>query len=402
MKPPQAWPSPAALPLRSRSLPRARRLITLILLLLVVTVTLGRNWDAMWHATHVFETFYSPPHIFILLMTSVTTLIVLALICSPALRRCFGAGFQVPSVPFMVPGPLFLLGSGFALLGIGGLVLDNIWHTAFGLDETAWSVPHALMGWALWLAILGCVASWLELGAQRHLSYISAFVFGFLILSFSASPFLGPLNKNATPSIVEAIAAIPTFKAQPSAAHTFRIYLLWDLNRTNPWLAPVGALWASVALTLVRRLAPRPWLFVAIILVWSLLVTLAERSTARWLDTFQLVSNHPAAWLPFPLLPAALALIIADRAGIARDWGWAIAGAVFGGCMFAIWHTDARGLLMPVLTTLAMPLGARLGSWLASVVEHPTELPAKLLVVLCAIIPLCTGALDIYMRGHTP
>src|SRR5258706_1070910 len=206
MKPPQTWPSRATFPLRSQSLPRARRLITLILLLLVVTVTLGRNWDAMWHATHVFETFYSPPHIFILTMTSVTTLIVLSLILSPSLRTCFGPGFSVPSIPFMVPGPLFLLGSGFALLGVGGLVLDNIWHTAFGLDETAWSVPHALMGWALLLAILGCVAGWLALGSQRRLSYVAAFVFGFLILSFSASPFLGPLNKNMTPSIVEAIA----------------------------------------------------------------------------------------------------------------------------------------------------------------------------------------------------
>src|SRR5262245_5490512 len=123
MKQQSATPILPPFPIATLTWRRARRLFWLVCLLLVVTVVLGRNWDAAWHATHVFETFYSPPHLFILSMMGVATLVVIALICSPSLRACFGPGFQVSLVPFEVPGALFILASGFVVLGFAGLVL---------------------------------------------------------------------------------------------------------------------------------------------------------------------------------------------------------------------------------------------------------------------------------------
>ncbi len=197
------------------------------------------------------------------------------MIWSPTLRPCFGPGFAVPGLPFEVPGALALPASGFLLLGVGGMVLDNLWHTSFGLDETAWSFPHALMAWALLLTLLGCIAAHLALLRRQTWRWPTAVVWVFLILSFSVSPFLGPLNKNATPGIVQAIAAIPTLRDRSTAAHTARIYLDWSLDRTNPLIMLLAASWAGVVLRIFQRLDRRASVMLSAIGIWSVLVAWA-------------------------------------------------------------------------------------------------------------------------------
>jgi hypothetical protein len=305
-------------------------------------------------------------------------------------------------VPFEVPGALFLLGSGLVTLGFAGLVLDNLWHTSFGLDETSWSAPHAMLNWAWLLALLGCVACRIALGRRQTLPWYTAVLLGFLILSFSAGPFLGPLNKNNTPAIVRAIASIPAFAVDRGAQHALRIYLAWGIERTNPLLAPLGALWAGVALALVRSLNRRAVVFLSTVLLWSATVALAERGTARWLDTFFPVSGDPAAWLPYPLFPAALALVAVLGAGISARWAWAIAGALFGFCVFAIWGNGPFTLLVVLTTAPAMLLGALIGERIFRILERPTELAVKALVLSSICVPLLTGAVDLYLRVHTP
>ena len=44
---------------------RAAILVWLALAFLLGAAAIGLGWDRRWHATHVFNSFYSPPHLFI-------------------------------------------------------------------------------------------------------------------------------------------------------------------------------------------------------------------------------------------------------------------------------------------------------------------------------------------------
>jgi hypothetical protein len=383
-------------------LKRAGRLVQILATMLVSTVFLGRNWDAWWHATYRFETFYSPPHLFILSMCCFMTSLVGTMIWSPTLRTCFGPGFMVPGLRFEVPGALALLASGFLLLGVGGLVLDNLWHTSFGLDETAWSFPHALMAWALLLTLLSCIGARLALLRRQAWRWPTAVLWAFLILSFSASPFLGPLNKNATPGIVQAIAAIPTLRDQSTAAHTARIYLEWSLDRTNPLIMLLAAGWAGVVLRLIQRLDQRSSVLLAAIGVWSLLVAWAEYATAQWLATFAPISVTPAAWLPLPLLPTAAVWVAAQRLRWPSRWAWISAGAAFSGCIAIVWGASPAMLLGALLAVPILRLGAAVGDWIFDTLERPTLLSVKALVVASMSLAFVSGIADLYLRWYTP
>src|SRR5207253_8776400 len=66
----------------------AYRLLWLAVLFDILAFGVGFGWDRDWHATHPFEDFFSPPHLFIYSMHLCAT-ITLAYI---ALRRSCGAG----------------------------------------------------------------------------------------------------------------------------------------------------------------------------------------------------------------------------------------------------------------------------------------------------------------------
>jgi hypothetical protein len=313
---------------------REIRLLWLACVWLIVTVGVGRTWDAAWHATHVFDSFWSPPHLFVYTMATLNGLLIAGMVFAPGVRRWFGAGFHVLLVPFEVPGALFILGGGFVSLGFAGMVLDNLWHTSFGLDETAWSAPHAMIGWSLFVIALGFVACRLALRPEYLLRWYTVLLLGLLMFSFSM-PFLGPLARNNTPETISAIARIPALAAQRPAQHMFRIYLAWNLNRTNPALIVLGAAWAGMALALLRGLDRRPHMFLAVALVWTAMVALGERGRALRLDQLLMVSDNPASWLPLPLLPAAFAFALALWFGWSERWAWAAGGRVFGLLVFA-------------------------------------------------------------------
>jgi hypothetical protein len=114
----------------------------------VLAFGIGFGWDRSWHATHPFEDFFSPPHLFIYSMHLCATLTLAYIAFTPELRRWFGDTFALPLVPFPVPGPIALAGGGFVMTGLAGF-FDGIWHTVFGLDETLWSFPHSMPGWGL-------------------------------------------------------------------------------------------------------------------------------------------------------------------------------------------------------------------------------------------------------------
>lgn len=383
---------------------RAGRRLWFALVFMLVTVSIGISWDGAWHMRHRFETFYSPPHLFIYISTIVTILLVAGLTFSARLRPWFGTAFRIRLFTFPVPGALVIAAGGLAMLGFAGLVLDNYWHTNFGLDETAWSMPHAMLGWSWFVAMLGFIACRLALRPYRPLRWVTAVALGWLILAFSMSPFLGPLPKAATPEKLEAqnraIATLPALAGNPGVAHTRRIYAEANLTETNPAFVLFGALWAGTALALVRGVDRAAKAFLAAVALFSLIQLLGNHGAAVRLDTYLPISQDARNWLPPPILPAAVALVVALRFRLREQWAWVMAGGVFAALTALTWGTGHP--LMFALIPLAVPLtmaGAWIGGRIVRMLDNPVAADVRLIVPLLGVaFPLVTGIIDLSLR----
>src|SRR5437879_2505753 len=204
----------------------------------ILAFGIGFGWDRNWHATHPFEDFFSPPHLFIYSMHLCATITLAYIAFTPDLRRWFGDTFALPPLPFAVPGPIALAGGGFVVTGLAGF-FDGIWHTAFGLDETLWSFPHSMLGWGLFVAFLGIASCRLALAQWKPIGWGSAIVFGFLVFSSSIERIPGPFMNNISTEILRFIAAIPVLAAEPAFQHTTRICLEHDITRLGPLFVPL-------------------------------------------------------------------------------------------------------------------------------------------------------------------
>lgn len=369
----------------------------------ITAVGIGVGWDGYWHATHRFDTFFSPPHIFIYANVLIVAALVANLTFRSRLRAWFGPGFRVFPFPFAVPGPLFITGSGLVLLGVAG-GLDFLWHTNFGLDETNWSTPHAMIGWGLCLTILGLISCRLALRRYLPLHWYSALVLGGLALTFTVAPFMGPFHERAIPAVVSAIAQIPVLLSQPAPQHAFRIALTWDLTRTSPIFLLLSALWAGTVLALIRRIDPRAWLYLLLFVVYTVLTLASAHNEALRLD--RLLGTHlapdAAAWLPIPILVPAALLTALILIGVPDRIAWPFAGLAFAACVYAIWGV---GVYPAVLVALAAPLallGLATGEWAYRTLSQPSRERAWLLVGVCATVPFVVGCVDLYLRFNTP
>jgi hypothetical protein len=380
----------------------ARRTLYLALALMVIGAFVGVTWDQLWHATQPFDGFWSPPHVFVYVSVTLAAFAIMRLAFTPALRKAFGRGFPVIILPFRVPGALVILGGGVALLGFAGIVLDNLWHSRFGLNETAWSTPHAMIGWTLLLSALGFTACRLALRADRPLRWYTAVGFGLLVVVLSPAPFLGPLQGNRTPETVEIIARLPVMIAQPEAQHAFRIVQAWNLTRTNPALIALGALWAGAALGFLRRLDGRIWVVMLTVFLFGVMDS--SRSWAETLNELNLINDSPAHWRELPLfLPALLALGL-PRLRVPENWAWGLAGILFGLLVFSIWGEQGSGTwALALLGAPLMLLGKRIGERAYAIIEQPASFRAVLpLFVAAVVMPLLTGVIDLYIRSVTP
>jgi hypothetical protein len=138
---------------------RAAIPVWLALAFLLGAAAIGLGWDRRWHATHVFNSFYSPPHLFIYSMLGLTVLTVGVIVSAPRLRSQFASQpIAIPFTSWELPGALALCAGGLGVVMLAGL-FDDIWHSNFGLDETAWSFPHAMIGTGLQLTFMGILAS---------------------------------------------------------------------------------------------------------------------------------------------------------------------------------------------------------------------------------------------------
>ncbi len=381
----------------TRDARRAGHLLWLAFWTMLASVGIGLPWDAAWHVSRRFDTAFSPPHLFVYVTTALTAAFFLALLTTPALRRSFGRGFHVPLVRYPVPGPLFLVGVGLGLLAFGAL-LDIAWHTAFGLDETRWSAPHAMLGWGWGVASFGFVGARLALRPHRPLHWWTRVFLGLVLIGFSIGPVLGPFQHNQTAEKVAAIAAIPVLAEQSAFQHTTRIYLDWQIVRSHPVFVVLGAVWVGVSLALVQTIDRRAVFVFGVLGFWTVAALLRDRGAAIRLG---LNVGQLACWLPIPLLPAALASFLARRAGQGEVVAASVGGAVFGALSQLIWPTIGP-IPGAVLGVPFAVLGSMLGGKLAELLEQPTQRGCAALAAVALVAPFATGLVDLYLRLRTP
>src|SRR5437870_13833879 len=113
-----------------RSAVAAYRLLWLAVIFDVLAFGVGFGWDRRWHATHPFEDFFSPPHLFVYSMHLCATMTLAYITFQPELRRWFGERFRLAPFPFPIPGPTALAGGGLVITAFAGS-FDAVRHTTF-------------------------------------------------------------------------------------------------------------------------------------------------------------------------------------------------------------------------------------------------------------------------------
>jgi hypothetical protein len=205
--------------------------------------------------------------------------------------------------------------------------------------------------------------------------------------------------------MVAAVARLPALAAQPAWEHAFRIYETWQLDRTSPLAIALGALWAGAALALLRRFVRRTGLLLALLVVWSAIELLGGLGFVRRLDPSEPVTaTRPAAWLPLPLLPAAVVYLLARRAGAGDRLAWAAAGLSFGLLLAAFWVAPrSAGLPLALLAAPLAVAGAAIGRWTYGMLERPARAATWALIAAVGLVwPFLTGLVDLYLRRVTP
>jgi hypothetical protein len=390
----------------------AYRLFWLTFILFFGSTALGKLWDRVWHLTHRFDTFWSLPHFFIFVMTALTSLITAAIAFTPRLRIWFGPGMRIPLLPFKVPGSLVVLGSGLAALSCT-IVFDNIWHSAFGLDETQWSAPHDMLTWC-WLTItIGFVAARLAFRPYRPTTWMTKLVMAVMMLVFLCPPILGPFYLNYTPDLLHAMQNMPIVRTESTAQHMYNIYLHFGLTRlTSPLFIPMVALFAGIATAFLYCLDRRARIFLVAPLIWSLTLMTRDLYTILFLhyrgvrflkQVTPVALREPALWIPIPLFVAVVTYEVMRRTSFTENRIYIICGVIFGLCTYAVWHIASWEIGLALAAGLTMLYGSWMGKWLYRLLEKPTFAGLmRLLFVTCVLIPAPLGVIDLCLRWSTP
>jgi hypothetical protein len=334
----------------------------------------GFDLDRRWHTTHPFEDFFSPPHLFIYSMHFLATMTLAYIAFSPSLRAVFGRSFRLFPLPFPIPGPIAIAGGGFVVTALAG-VFDGIWHTAFGLDETLWSFPHAMLGSGIFVAFVGIAACRWAIRDAKPIGVVSALVFGFLLFETAAQRFTGPIGNNLAPSVIEYVSRIPVLADSPPFQHTTRIYLAYDIDRMNGLFVPLASLSSGMTFALLRSFDARA------------LVTLVISAVASWQSTL------------VPQLIPGIALVIGGGKRTSRAIWW-LAGFGFAATAAAIWSGILGGV---IVGTVLFQVGVWIGTWIWSIVERPERARVLAFVILFGIAyPALTGVVDLWLRARVP
>lgn len=393
-----------------RSARLARRLLWIGFALFLLCISVGLSWDRQWHTTHVFETAFSPPHLFIYSTLLLSATFVVYTVYAPHGRAVYGAGYRLPLFDFPVPGPLALLGAGYVLFGLAG-AFDLTWHTLFGLDETTWSFPHAMIGHAILLSCWGYMSAFRSISRTPVVTGLAAWLVGFVAANTAQDLFGGPIVKNLLPQVTRAAAQLPALVQDANFQHTARIYLAWNLNRTNPLFIPLVVLTIGLAVgVLVRALGST----VRVLGVTAMAFGVSMLGEARYFSTGPVLAR--LLWLvPLPVVLAA-AIYLGSRHRLGERAGWLLLGWLSGLWALA-WPLVGSALADPgprhpnlppvawLLLALSGPLGL-LGGWLGDQAGRMVLEPTRRRVLAWAIgagllVPALTGTLDLYLRHVT-
>ncbi|GER86018.1 hypothetical protein KDW_01800 [Dictyobacter vulcani] len=390
----------------------AYRLLWITFFIFFASTGAGKLWDRVWHATVRFDTFWSPPHFFVFVMTSLTAALVALIAFTPKLRTWYGPSVRVPFLPFEIAGSLVVLGGGLTALSIT-IMFDNFWHSTYGLDETQWSVPHCMLGWSWLTIILGFIAARLAFREYRPTNWITNLVMALLILEFLCPAVLGPFYLMYSPHLVDALKNIPIVRTEPSAQHMYRIYEQFGLTRqTHLLFIPIVTAFAGAAIVMLRRLDARKRVFLLAPLLWSLLLMGRDWYTLYFLhyagarkivDIIPIIPREPSLWMPIPLFVAAIVYSVLCHSSFKHNRILIISGLVFSICTFCIWHTSSWMILLAIPACATMLLGAWIGNYIYNIMEKPRlETLVSFLLATCAQIPAVLGIVDLFMRRATP
>lgn len=134
-------PVPALKTAPARLAPATRQLLALLVAGSAALLMIGLTWDEAWHRIYgvpIGEDFFWRPHILMYISFGLVTLFA------------FGGLFVINRNPGTLRHKfraepllgLLVLMSGFMLLS---LPVDPLWHQIYGVDLTAWSLPHLVM-----------------------------------------------------------------------------------------------------------------------------------------------------------------------------------------------------------------------------------------------------------------
>jgi hypothetical protein len=115
-------------------------LVTIMGLLFII----GGFWDEVWHRVYgvgeVIDDFWWPPHIMIYVSVGLNAFFALGGMAFIMLRGKGNMRQRFRREPLL---GLLTLAAGFQVLTTP---LDPLWHELYGLDLTAWSLPHLILG----------------------------------------------------------------------------------------------------------------------------------------------------------------------------------------------------------------------------------------------------------------
>ncbi|HXV94179.1 MAG TPA: hypothetical protein VD813_12825 [Pseudonocardia sp.] len=373
---------------------RALGVLLAVITIVVLDVLIGGAWDAEYHRTQPFDGFFSPPHIFIYTWALVAMALVLRLCLSPSLRYCFGPSMRIPGIRVPFPGALVVLAAGTAGIAVAG-PLDAIWHTAFGLDETNWSFPHALLGFSLAVLAVGALACRIQLARLRPMWPITPYVLGYLA-AVMTGVFLGPLQRYPTPGFAQASGSVGALADDADHQHLVRIVTEANLTHTNPAYVVLAALWCGLVIGFLRALDARPryWLLLGVLVGVGLLSGARDDAERYGLLADQAVATGT------PLLTAVIAFALAAK--LPENGRFAVAGAAFAVHCWLVWGPAGSPVpygLAALTAPLAAVAGAAVGRGIQAVVARPAERTTWLLVVIALVgLPALTGSVDLALR----
>lgn len=385
----------------------ARDQLRIAFALFAAGATIGGLWDFAWHATNAFDSFLSPPHLTVYLSAAGAGVMLWLFVQDPATRGAFKTG-KAPAGPLRLselgqldPGLRFA-GVGMGVVLLSGL-LDLLWHSAWGVDETRWSAPHAMFGWGLLVATAGFWSARINVAGVPPMGPAETSAFCFFTFSFAYYAFLLPYAVYPTQAALEGVANLEAVRASAGSDHTFRIYSAVGVSHFSAAYAVLTGLWAGTTVAICRSAGSSHGSVVAA----TLLFTVVEVVLTIALAAMLAIPPHWTFLWPAPLLAFGLSLAVVERV-VRPSRALLVAATTMAALVAVPWVAAAPpsdGSGWPVFAAgvvAAVPLawaGARAGSFLGGAIRVPRPgVVPRLALTLGIAPPLAYGALDLYLR----